>query len=105
MPSFLPRINPKEEVTTINKLGEMEAKDKLWNKVLCNKKHTVIIKNTANLRLIRTAPLMRRGLFLIQYYQHFLQMLEVHCRGYCPGISQVIGIALNRTDITYEDSL
>ena len=52
IPSFLPRINPKEDVTTIRRLGEIEAMDRVWKRVLCSNKQIEIIRATYILRLI-----------------------------------------------------
>ena len=52
IPSFLPRINPKEETAIIKRLGEIFAKVNALNTVVCSKKHMHIIKNRVTLRLI-----------------------------------------------------
>ena len=44
-PSFLPRINPKDDTAIINRFGEILAKERVLNSVVCNKKHKVIIIN------------------------------------------------------------
>ena len=42
-PSFLPRIKPKDDTAIINRFGEILAKERVLNSVVCNKKHKVII--------------------------------------------------------------
>ena len=51
-PSFLPRIKPKDDTAIINRFGEILAKERVLNSVVCNKKHKVIIINKTILRLM-----------------------------------------------------
>lgn len=57
IPSFLPRINPKAEVTIIKRFGVMEANDKLGNTVHSNIKHAIIIQIVIILRFNLIPPI------------------------------------------------
>jgi hypothetical protein len=48
IPSFLPRIKPKEDTTIIIRFGEIFANERVWNVVVCKTKHIEIIQNKTN---------------------------------------------------------
>ena len=57
IPSFFPRINPKDDVTIIKRLGVTLPNVNLWNIVLSNKKHAKIIAKVTIFRFKIIPPI------------------------------------------------